>query len=602
LATYKLFQIEVVKGYGMQNWREDVKGALLQAGCENKPTSFLFVDTQVVNEQMLEDLNNMLNSGDVPNLYRNEDYEPIFKVGKQLCMEKNLQVTKMNMFTQYLAQMKRNLHLIIAMSPLGEVFRARLRKFPSLVNCCTIDWFSEWPEEALLGVGRGQIVAQDLELEGDLDACVQMFTCIHQSVERKSEEFKDQLGRRNYVTPTSFLELLAAYATILRSKRKACESSKNRLVRGLQVLECAAVEIASLKEHIDAMAPELAVTKKDVAATMARLAVEKADADAEREVVARDEAEAAAQEEEAEALKREAEIELGKATPLLDEAARVLQELKKDDFYVLAGIKKPTAAVVLGMEVSCHMMQIKPKKAQQNKVEGDGGGYFVTARSELLSNPAQFVKSMQEYDKERIPEGVVKRVNAILGSEDFTMEKVKSASGALVAILKWSSAMMQYHELLKVVNPKRAKVREMNEKLAIVRASLAEKRKRLKEVEEKIDGLTRMFEEKTRLEASLQAKIDDCNKKLERASKIIAGLAGEKTRWTETVARLTKEYGYLVGNCLVAAGMVAYAGPFTASFRQDLEAEWRKGIADRNVALLPDISMKSLLEDPVTTK
>jgi dynein heavy chain len=104
----------------------------------------------------------------------------------------------------------------------------------------------------------------------------------------------------------------------------------------------------------------------------------------------------------------------------------------------------------------------------------------------------------------------------------------------------------------------------MNEKLAIVRASLAEKRKKLKEVEETIESLQRMFAEKKALEASLQAKIDDSNKKLGRANKIIVGLAGEKTRWTETVARYTKEYGYLIGNCLVAAGMIAYAGPFTA--------------------------------------
>jgi len=72
----------------MQNWREDVKRVLLQAGVENKPTSFLFVDTQIVNEQMLEDINNILNSGDVPNLYKTEDFEPIYKVGKQLCMER----------------------------------------------------------------------------------------------------------------------------------------------------------------------------------------------------------------------------------------------------------------------------------------------------------------------------------------------------------------------------------------------------------------------------------------------------------------------------------------------------------------------------------
>ncbi len=45
--------------------------------------------------------------------------------------------------------------MIIAMSPLGKAFTTRLRMFPALVNCCTIDWFTEWPEEALINVGRG---------------------------------------------------------------------------------------------------------------------------------------------------------------------------------------------------------------------------------------------------------------------------------------------------------------------------------------------------------------------------------------------------------------------------------------------------------------
>lgn len=47
----------------------------------------------------------------------------------------------MNMFGQYLIRVKANIHCIIAMSPLGDIFRSRLLKFPSLVNCCTIDWF-----------------------------------------------------------------------------------------------------------------------------------------------------------------------------------------------------------------------------------------------------------------------------------------------------------------------------------------------------------------------------------------------------------------------------------------------------------------------------
>jgi len=41
---------------------------------------FLFSDTQIVFEAMLEDINNVLNTGDVPNLYAPEDDETITTV------------------------------------------------------------------------------------------------------------------------------------------------------------------------------------------------------------------------------------------------------------------------------------------------------------------------------------------------------------------------------------------------------------------------------------------------------------------------------------------------------------------------------------------
>ena len=48
---------------------------------------------------------------------------------------------------------------------------------------------------------------------------------------------------------------------------------------------------------------------------------------------------------------------------------------------------------------------------------------------------------------------------------------------------------------------------------------------------------------------------------------MIGGLEGEKVRWTETVKRLGEQAALLNGDCLVAAGMVAYSGPFTAQYR-----------------------------------
>lgn len=219
-------------------------------------------------------------------------------------------------------------------------------------------------------------------------------------MEKKSIQFLDQLRRRNYVTPTSFLELLNMYKVILSEKRRDNEISRNRLLKGLQVLEEAAVEIAKLKVHIDKMTPELEVTKKEVEKTMIVLSKDKAEADAEKIIVAKDEAEATQQEAEAEVLKGEAEFELSKAAPLLEEATRVLKDLKKDDFYIISSIKKPTPAVVLGMEISCYMMGLKAAKTNIGKVDGDTNGYFDLARGNLLNNPGGFLDKMINFKKD----------------------------------------------------------------------------------------------------------------------------------------------------------------------------------------------------------
>ena len=41
----------------------------------------------------------------------------------------------------FVQQCKQRLHVLLCLSPIGNAFRDRLRQNPSLVNCCTIDWF-----------------------------------------------------------------------------------------------------------------------------------------------------------------------------------------------------------------------------------------------------------------------------------------------------------------------------------------------------------------------------------------------------------------------------------------------------------------------------
>jgi len=118
------------------------------AGKENKKTVFLFNDTQVLRESMLEDINNLLNIGEVPNLMGIEDVEEIVGELRGLAKENGILETKDGIMSFFVHLCRENLHIALAFSPVGEKLRDRCRQFPSLINCCTIDWFDRWPLEA----------------------------------------------------------------------------------------------------------------------------------------------------------------------------------------------------------------------------------------------------------------------------------------------------------------------------------------------------------------------------------------------------------------------------------------------------------------------
>ena len=114
-AEYDLFQIELAKNYGIPEWREDVKNCLMKAGLENTAVVFLFSDTQIKSELFLEDINNVLNSGDVPNIYALDDLDKIYHEMKPVVQDSGLQPTKANLFSAFTKRVRSNIHMVICM-------------------------------------------------------------------------------------------------------------------------------------------------------------------------------------------------------------------------------------------------------------------------------------------------------------------------------------------------------------------------------------------------------------------------------------------------------------------------------------------------------
>lgn len=73
MADFELFQIEVSKKYTILDWRNDLKSLLRRVGEHGKNIVFLFCDHQIKDEAFLEDINMLLNAGDIPSLFEHEE-------------------------------------------------------------------------------------------------------------------------------------------------------------------------------------------------------------------------------------------------------------------------------------------------------------------------------------------------------------------------------------------------------------------------------------------------------------------------------------------------------------------------------------------------
>lgn len=69
ITDFEIFQIEIKKVYRMVEFREDIKTLLRSCGGKGAQTTFIFTDNSIKEEAFLEDINNILNTGEVPNIF-----------------------------------------------------------------------------------------------------------------------------------------------------------------------------------------------------------------------------------------------------------------------------------------------------------------------------------------------------------------------------------------------------------------------------------------------------------------------------------------------------------------------------------------------------
>ena len=135
------------------------------AGCKDEGICFLFTEGQITNEKFLVSLNDLLSSGEIADLFAEEDIDGIVNTVRSAVKGEGIADTKENCMTFFYNRVRRNLHMSLCFSPVGDGFRSRATKFPAIVTATVIDWFYDWPQDALLSVAEKFLA--DVEMDSE---------------------------------------------------------------------------------------------------------------------------------------------------------------------------------------------------------------------------------------------------------------------------------------------------------------------------------------------------------------------------------------------------------------------------------------------------
>ncbi|KAJ3021261.1 hypothetical protein HKX48_008890 [Thoreauomyces humboldtii] len=596
-----VFQIKVHNKYSAADFDEDLRTVLRRASCKGEKICFIMDESNVLESGFLEKMNTLLANAEVPGLFEGDDYAALMSSCKEAAQREGMILdTADELYKWFTYQIMRNLHVVFTMNPPQGGLASRAATSPALFNRCVLDWFGDWSDQAFFQVGKEFTQTLDLEIQQYVappqfpvvykalprpptyrDAIVNAFVFVHKSLHDVNDKLYKRQGRLNHVTPRHYLDFINHYVRLFNEKREDLEDRQRHLNVGLDKLRETVVKVEELRKSLALKRGELETKNNEANEKLKNMVAEQQEAEQKKQASIEIQQRIAVQNTEIEERREVVLRDLAEAEPAVLQAQNSVSSIKKQHLQEVRTMSNPPEAVKMAMESVCILLG--------HKVDS-----WKTVQS--IIRREDFIPSIVNYDTDKMSGRIRDDVNNnYMGNPKYNFESVNRASQACGPLVQWVIAQVKYSSILERVGPLRDEVQQLEASAETAKKSAVSIENMIRELEESISTYKDEYAVLISETQSLKSEMETVATRVDRSLRLLGNLSSERERWESGSQSFEAQMATIVGDVLLSAAFMAYAGYFSQEYRKLLIHRWIGHLTAAGVKFRPDLSIPDYL-------
>ena len=587
----QVFQIKAGRNFTLEDFDANLRGVMKRSGCKGEKICFIFDESNVLSVAFMEKMNALLASGEIPGLFEGEEFNSLIATYKEYQGNAKNVESEEDIYAKFIKNVQRNLHVVFTMNPSNPDFSNRATSSPAIFNRCVIDWFGDWPIEALNQVAKElseHIVIPEDSVLSDEDphsVLVRLLVEMHESVKALNQQLRKNAKKFNYITPRDFLDLLKHFSNIFEEKYQLLTEQQLHLRNGLDKLKDTEEKVEKLDESLKKYQVQLKARDEEANKKLQMILKETKVAEKSEKELTKLQGELKEKRVEIKERKTVVQGELDEAGPALEKAKNAVNGLSASDLNDIKALNKPPPAIRLVMTAVCLLLKGKLCEWKEIRTIMKQRGFIDTVINLNVDKDVKesTKKKCGDFLKEKMKEGV------------WDLKAFAYSYKAAGPLSLWFESVTKFANLLRKVDPLKQEIKQYEKEEKKLTKQQKDLKKNLQDIKDKIEGFKVEYQELISKVEAIKNESQEVEKKVITSKKLLDNLSSENSRWTQSVEDFNELISSMTGDVLLSAGFVSYCGYFDQAYRALLLSTWKNYMNNEGLRYKKDISLVEYL-------